>query len=315
MQIFGTDNYRTALSEAIVHSQNSLTLVSAYLTIEGIDWILEKLPKNIGCRVLSRWNCSDLVSGASDIEVFERLESRGYKLHILLDLHAKVVIVDKHKLFLGSANITNSGLKLVPGGNREIGTILSPDEEDLALIDALFGEAILVDKDIYKEFCNELQRFKDLSEKPKPQPKWSSDLLKKLRKPPQRLWVTETLWCNSPEELITKTGLINSEIAHDLVLLGLNIEDNVNEDILRKCFLETRIWHWLKHKLQSVPNREMYYGQLSAELHNSFLDDPKPYRKDVKGLLTNLLNWTSIFANHLVSIDRPNHSQRIRINN
>ena len=99
MQIFGTDTYRTALSEAISHSQNSIVLVSAYLTIEGIDWILEKLPKNVDCRVLSRWNCSDLVSGASDIEVFEKLKSRGYRLHILLDLHAKVVIVDKHKLF------------------------------------------------------------------------------------------------------------------------------------------------------------------------------------------------------------------------
>lgn len=314
MQIFGTDTYRTALSEAIVHSQNSITLVSAYLTIEGIDWILEKLSKDINCRVLSRWNCSDLVSGASDIEVFEKLKSRGYRLYILLDLHAKVVIVDKHKLFLGSANITNSGLKLVPGGNREIGTILSPDEEDLALIDALFDEAILVDEDIYKEFCNELQRFKDVSEKAKPRPKWSSDLLKKLRKPPQRIWVTETFWCNSPQDLITKTGLTDSGIAHDLVLLGLNIADDFNEEILRKCFLESRIWQWLKNKIQSAPNREMYYGQLSAELHNSFLDDPRPYRKDVKGLLTNLLNWSTSLANDFVSVDRPNHSQRIRIN-
>ncbi len=89
---------------------------------------------------------------------------------------------------------------------------------------------------------------------------------------------------------------------------------DINEDILRKCFLETRIWQWLKHKLDTTLNREMYYGQLSAELHNSFLDDPKPYRKDVKGLLTNLLNWSAILCYDFVTIDRPNHSQRIRIN-
>lgn len=315
MQIFGTDAYRTTLSEAIAHSQNSVTLVSAYLTTEGIDWILEKLPKNVDCRVLSRWNCSDLLSGASDVEVFQKLKSRGHKLYILLDLHAKVIVVDKNKLFLGSANITNSGLRLVPGGNREIGTILSPDDEDLTLIDALFNEGILVDEDIYEAFCSEIENLKDSREKPQPSPKWSSDLLKKLRKPPQRIWVTEALWCNSPEDLIVKTRLADSESAHDLVLLGLNTEGEINEEILRQSFLESRIWQWLKHKLQSTPNREMYYGQLSAELHNSFLDDPKPYRKDVKGLLTNLLNWSTSLSSDFVSIDRPNHSQRIRINN
>jgi hypothetical protein len=238
-----------------------------------------------------------LVSGASDVEAFEKLKSRGYKLYILPDLHAKVIVIDGQKLFLGSANITNSGLKLVPGGNREIGTILSPDGEDLALIDVLFNEAVLIEQDIYEAFCSELQRLKDSREKPPPQPKWSSDLLKRLRKPPQRIWVTETLWCNSPEDLIASVGLTDSEAAHDLVLLGLDIKSEFNERILRQSFLESRVWRWLKHKLESTPNREMYYGQLSAELHNSFLDDPKPYRKDVKDLLTNLLNLSSLIRN------------------
>lgn len=313
MQILGTDVYRTALSNSIIHSQNSVTLVSAYLTIEGINWTLEKLPNRVDCRVLSRWNCLDLVSGASDVEVFEKLKSRGYKLYILPDLHAKVIIIDGQKLFLGSANITNSGLKLVPGGNREIGTILSPDGEDLGLIDVLFDEAVLVDQDIYEMFCAELQKLKNSREKPQFPPKWSSDLLKRLRKPPQRIWVTETLWCNSPEDLIANIGLTDNEVAHDLVLLGLDVKSEIEERILRQSFLESRIWQWLKHKLEFAPNREMYYGHLSAELHNSFLDDPKPYRKDVKGLLTNLLNWSTILAGDFILIDRPSHSQRARL--
>lgn len=313
MQIFGTDAYRTALSESIVHSENSVSLISAYLTIEGIDWILERLPEAVNCRVLSRWNCSDLVSGASDIEVFEKLKSRGYKLYILPDLHAKVIVVDDRRLFLGSANITNSGLKLVPGGNREIGTILSPDNEDLNLIDALFSESVLIDQQIYKAFLAEVQKLKDSIVKPQPRVKWSSDLLNKLKTPPQRIWVTETLWCNSPEELMSASNFLSDEILHDLTLLGIDITGEVNENLLRHAFLESRIWRWLEQKLESTPIREMYYGQLSAELHNSFLDDPKPYRKDVKGLLTNLLNWSVSLADNFVLIDRPNYSQRIRI--
>lgn len=315
MQIFGTDAYRTALSEAIIQSQNSVTLISAYLTIEGINWVLERLPSSVNCRVISRWNCSDLVSGASDIEVFEKLKTRGYKLYILPDLHAKVVVIDKKKLFLGSANITNSGLKLVPGGNREIGTILSPDEEDLNLIEVLFNEAVQINQETYEAFCAELKKLKNSNDKPQPRLKWSSELQDKLRKPPQRIWVTETLWCNSPEELLKKPLDLTDEVIHDLTLLGLNITDELNENLLRQAFLKCRLWHWFLHKLQLTPNREMYYGQFSAELHNSFLDDPKPYRKDVKGLLTNLLNWSASFAGDIVTIDRPNHSQRIRIHN
>lgn len=313
MQIFGTDAYRTALSETITHSENSVSLISAYLTIEGIDWILERLSESVNCRVLSRWNCSDLVSGSSDIEVFKKLKSRGYKLYILPDLHAKVIVVDMQKLFLGSANITNSGLKLVPGGNREIGTILSPDKEDLKLIDALFSESILIEQHIYEAFLDELQKLKDSNAKPQPRLKWSSDLLNKLRKPPERIWVTESLWSNSPEELLGTSRISSDEILHDLTLLGLNVMEDIDENLLRQAFLETRIWRWLEHKLKSALNREMYYGQLSAELHNSFLDHPKPYRKDVKGLLTNLLNWSVSLASDFTSIDRPKHSQRIKL--
>jgi hypothetical protein len=311
MQILGTDAYRTALSEALNNS-HKVSLVSAYLTIEGIDWILDRLSQRSSCRVLSRWNCSDLVSGASDIEVFESLKARDYKLYILPDLHAKVFVIDEEKLFLGSANITNSGLKLVPGGNREIGTILLPDDEDLALIDNLFEESVLITQDIYEAFYAELQKLKESSEKP-PRHKWSSNLLNKLRKLPERLWVTETLWCNSPDELLNNLTDSDAEVAHDLALLGLDIKHEINEIVLQRAFLESRILLWLKNKLQSTPNQEMYYGQLSAELHNSFLDDPKPYRKDVKGLLTNLLNWSQGLCENLIIIDRPNHSQRIRI--
>lgn len=312
MQILGTDAYRTALSEAISQSQNSVILVSAYLTIEGLEWILERLSSDVKCKVLTRWNCSDIVAGASDLEVYEKLKMRDYKLYVLPDIHAKVIVVDKKQIFLGSANITNSGLRLVPGGNREIGTVLTPNEQDLAFIEVLFDEAIWVNQDIYEVFYSEFKKLKDSREKPAPQPKWSSELLEKLRKSPQHIWVTETLWCNSPKDLIQNPDMTRSEVIHDLALLGLGISEGIDEILLRESFLNSRIWQWLKHKLQLADNQEMYYGKLSAELHNSFLDDPKPYRKNVKGLLTNLLNWSTALCGNLILVDKPNYSQRIR---
>lgn len=311
MNILGTDSYRTKLAITIESSKESITLISAYLTIEGIEWILNKIPKGVKCRVISRWNCHELVNGASDIEVYEELQKFGFSLYILPDLHAKVTVIDEEVLFLGSANITNSGLRLVPGGNKELGTVLTPDNEDLDLIDALFNEAIFVTDELYQGFYKELQLLKEQSPKSSPKLKWSKDLQNKLLKPPTKLWVTETLWCESPEWLFQN---INSDAAiHDLALLGFDSTNSteLSNKELEIALLKSRIWKWLNNKLACTENGEMYYGELSANLHNSFLDDPAPYRQTVKGLLSNLLGWTTSLGSDFVLIDRPNHSQRI----
>lgn len=315
MNIFGTDTYRTKLAEALENSTQEITLISAYITIEGIEWILDKLRDNVNCRVLSRWNCHELVNGASDIEVFEKLSERGFSLYILPDLHAKVTVIDDNTLFLGSANITNSGLRLVPGGNKEIGTVIKPDEQDLNLIETLFNEAVFITEEIYQNFYEEILLLKKESPKTLPKLKWSQDLQNKLFKPPTKLWVAETLWCECPDQLLKN---INSdEAVHDLALLGFDplVLTDLTRTELQNSFLQTRIWKWLIHKLACAENNEMYYGELSKNLHNSFLDDPTPYRRTVKGLLSNLLEWTISLGSEFILIDKPNHSQRVTLKN
>ena len=57
----------------------------------------------------------------------------------------------------------------------------------------------------------------------------------------------------------------------------------------------------------------MYFGSISEKLHNSLVSDPKPYRKDVKQLLVNMLNLIERLNMEEVVIDRPNFSQRVRL--
>lgn len=245
MNILGTDTYRTQLAKAIENSKTNIVLISAYSTIEGINWILNKLPKENSCRVLSRWNCHELVSGSSDIEVFEKLKERNYTLHILPDLHAKVTVIDNQKLFLGSANITNSGLRLVPGGNKELGTILKPDEEDLNLIETLFNEAVFVTDELYQDFYKEVLLLKEQNPKSSPKLKWSKNLQNKLIKPPPtKLWIAETLWCESPVWLLENKK--TKEAVHDLALLGLDFSVAVNNIELKNAFLNSRIMEMVK---------------------------------------------------------------------
>ena len=57
----------------------------------------------------------------------------------------------------------------------------------------------------------------------------------------------------------------------------------------------------------------MFFGELSAKLHDALVTDPKPYRREVKQMLTNLLLLVEKLDMEDVEIDRPNYSQRIRI--
>lgn len=265
MQIFGTDSYRTKISTSLTNSKDIVSLISAYITIEGIEWVLDKIDKNVNCRVLTRWKCNDLISGASDIEIFDKLQQRGYALYILSDLHAKVTVIDKRELFLGSANVTNSGLKLVPAGNREIGTVLAPDKEDLGVIDALFEEGIYVTENLYQKFRQELSLMKEETDKLSAKRNWSSSLLNELKKTPERIWVTETLWCNSPEDLIGNSiNLKANEVIHDLALLGFDASTvgNLTLEELGNNFIKSRVWNWLIGQLNSVESKELYYGKM-----------------------------------------------------
>lgn len=59
----------------------------------------------------------------------------------------------------------------------------------------------------------------------------------------------------------------------------------------------------------------LYFGALSEKLHNALVSDPKPYRRDVKQMLTNLLSLCDQLGMEEIVIDRPNYSQRVKLIN
>lgn len=74
-----------------------------------------------------------------------------------------------------------------------------------------------------------------------------------------------------------------------------------------------RSYKWLVSTLHESVNKEMYFGELSQSLHSVFIKDPRPYRKDIKAYLKELLNCIERNSVEKIIIDRPNYSQRIRI--
>ena len=57
----------------------------------------------------------------------------------------------------------------------------------------------------------------------------------------------------------------------------------------------------------------MYFGAITQELHNALISDPKPYRRDVKQMLSNLLDLIDLLHMEEIEIDKPNYSHRVRL--
>ena len=66
---------------------------------------------------------------------------------------------------------------------------------------------------------------------------------------------------------------------------------DINHNVLKKSLEDSKIFKWLINKLKKQENNEIYFGKLSSIIHNSLLDDPKPYRKGVKDLQINLYSF------------------------
>ena len=79
---------------------------------------------------------------------------------------------------------------------------------------------------------------------------------------------------------------------------------------IKKAFFEAIPFRWLINILSNHDN-VIYHGELGKLLHDAFIDDPRPYRKDVKQLLNNLLSWIKILDIESIKIERPNYSEKI----
>ena len=128
-----------------------------------------------------------------------------------------------------------------------------------------------------------------------------------------KLWVHNFPWANANELLALDN--LSDNANHDLELLGLN-KDNFNSDLIKQNLLNSRVYNWLINQIKKQENEEIYFGNLSSIIHNSLLDDPTPYRKNVKELQANLYSYIKVFLKNEIDIDVPyKKSERLRLKN
>ena len=308
--ILGTEAFRNLLGQSLDKAKEQIIILSAFVKIKGINWLVDKISKEkISCTIISKWDHSDIAQGASDLECYEISKQNGWQFKVLKNLHAKIMLIDKKELFIGSPNLTAKGMSLTPVPNKEMGVKLEANQNDIRIINNLVDESILIDDQIYKDLLGWKNNLPKL-EKPS-YSEFPVDIKKRLEENYDKLWVHNFPWCTAEELLDTKENSEN--VQHDLELFGLD-RDNLEKEVIIKNIQNSKIYHWLINQINKQENKELYFGNLSSIIHNSLLDDPRPYRKDVKIFQVNLYSYIKLFLKDMIKIDVPyEKSERITL--
>jgi hypothetical protein len=283
-------------------------LCSAYMRSEAIGPLLSRLPTAASGKVLVRWRFEDLIRGSSDLRVYELCRQYGLKLYMRKQFHGKAYALPPMGIGMGSANATLSGFGLHSNANDEVCNLVPISSKNLALIEDFFTGATLIDDPLFAlltEACTELNTVGQVDD-------WPDEILQYMANEPvpMRLLVDECFWSDGTWAVMAQPPS-NEQECHDQFLLGIKPGASLAE--VRGALDRSPPIRWLRAQLGSVEPAELYFGNLSQRLHSALLDDPGPRRSEVKTLLEQLLSWIEITESPHIVIDRPQHSQRVRL--
>lgn len=302
MSILTTQETKDVIIKEVSHANGSIQIISAFCKLDTIKDLIDKnINKTVSSKkLLVRFRLCDILAGATDINLYNYCKENGWEFYIRFDLHAKTYIFDKKRCILGSSNLTNRGFGFCINGNVEFSSVFDIEESDNAKIDLLFENSLKVDDHLFSSLKLE---FEEVKKQLKTNTNlnnctWSKNIYEQFS---PNLKVLFSF--NFPS---TKCPILYDPES----ISFLDCQFPASEVTIKECFLRSNCYHWLKKVLTENGNC-LYFGSIAKLLHDTLISDPKPYRKDVKEYLANLLNWIEYFDIDEIQIDRPNYAQRV----
>jgi len=296
--------FRDALKTHLANSSHSVLILSAFIKVEALKWMIaESGSGNIS--VVARWLPGELLTGASDLECYEICRDKGIPFGISLTLHGKVYCADGH-ILVGSANVTSKGLALAEKHNDEFGYKFEAGTADLNKLNSYLDSVVWLNDEIFSRIQYEVGRLEGSEDKETAA--WPEGLLAPAQDAPEFLWVHELLF-TLPDELIERQHSSSSDIVHDRDLLGLSQGDITLSSAIHQ-FQRSKSCIWLSQLLAT--HGSVSFGNLSSILHDSLMDDPTPYRREVKHIVSILFAWAEK-CDVVFSVTQSRYSQVISL--
>lgn len=298
MSILFSNEIMNAVVNELHKASDSVQIITAYCKEKTFKYLDSEINSAVPeKKLLVRFRMDDVIKGSTDFGILDYGIEHGWNVFIRFDLHAKTYIVDNKRGLVGSANATNSGLNIGKTGNMEMAAFVDIELQDIEKIGSLFNDAILVDESILYNLRQQFEKIN--SDRCDDSHSWDDSIMKLFNPHIETLFSYEL-----PENF-------NLEPGEYFQFLDENFDGNIDQ--LKEIFRWSNVYLWL---LDTLRNHDgcMYFGELSAVLHDSVVSDPKPFRKDIKQMLSNLLRLIEELNMEEIMIDRPNYSQRVRLN-
>lgn len=106
---------------------------------------------------------------------------------------------------------------------------------------------------------------------------------------------------------------INHQRQNKEVIECLMAEDFPSEDSDIIELHNSKAYIWLKRYLSEKEEKSAYFGELSSVIHNIFIKEPRPYRKNIKEYLANLLISIKRNKDFAIEITKPNFSEKVSL--
>lgn len=307
--LLGSEEFSADLVQSLKTANREVIIFSAFIKVDALKYLAEQtqLESSKDVLIVARWQKRDLLAGASDLEVYNYCQAKGWRFGISLQMHGKLFCIDEKEIFLGSANLTRRGLHIGLVGNHEFGTKISAETADMKKLNSfIYSEVRLVDDMLFEAISQEVEIDKsnhlDILAA-----SWSNQISMKIDRPVKFLWVKELPKAKPVSILALRVN--DDTVAADCELFGIDF-DRVCKAELVSCFKMSRVYRWLLEQLHI--NETLYFGGVTSALHNALLDDPKPYRVEVKDAVANLYAWAEMCDDTFI-ISRPGHSQLLTL--
>ena len=276
--LIGGEAYRKQLEANLISSKRFICY-SAFFTQTAAQWVSKARNFVAEDRLLIRALPTDFSAGSCSFEAIRLVQKHGLIVKMSSALHAKIYAFDDC-VYAGSANLTAKGLALSEKHNQELGVRSKLSAEDLDLLDNLWDQGVLLDEKTLVKMENYLNNLTSLTSVVNNLPmSWPSDVIEEKR----------NLYCSDfPQEY----------------------PSNDIRWVSKKSLEQTMAYEWLRSTIKN--NGEVSFGFLSSNLHDIIYDDPKPYRRDIKTLLSSLLSIITNLDDTTLEVIRPRHRQLVR---
>jgi len=295
MSVFDSKELKELIIKEAIYSRE-VFIASAFITDVAVEWLESVLPIGASVHIVLRGKPSDFINGASSISALKKIYSLGWQLGFNENLHTKIYMFDSKTIFVGSANLTSNGLMLSSVGNIEANTQVCVDEATLRFIRALKDSAIRLDSDVIELMDVYINEHVDNSIN-QDKMLWPQQI---LDEPISELFISDF-----PTQSYGKNRSEQGKFAVIDVLIA-----EANKEEALRVFKSLRLTRWFIKQLKEYG--DIRYGHLSKLLHSYLVEDPRVYRKDLKVMQSNFLEYVEELLSEVESL-QPNHTKLYKL--